>query len=323
MARNLDFVDRPGGRKIHVDEVPVVGGIAMFIGLSIGISLLPDAVRPPVSYLSLGLVFVVMGVLDDRLALSPQLRLLVQAGAALSMVIFGSLNVHYIGSPFGFGQIIFEPWAAAVLTLVLVVGAVNALNMVDGIDGLAGSLGLIALMGVGYTAIEGSDAVVLGVALALGGSLVGFLIFNWPLHVNRRIRTFMGDAGSMLIGFSLSWCLVALSQNPSTPIAPVSLLWFVAIPIFDMVSTAAGRVLRGQSPVSADTTHFHHMLLHRGMSSRQVLLVLVALALFWAVFGFALEAWWGAPQWVSLLSFLAAGVVTDRLIRRGARVPAV
>jgi len=163
--------------------------------------------------------------------------------------------------------------------------------------------------------------VVLGVALASGGALIGFLIFNWPLHVNRGIRTFMGDAGSMLIGFSLSWCLVALSQNPATPLAPVSLLWFVAIPIFDMVSTAAGRVLRRQSPFSADTTHFHHLLLHRGFSGRQVLLVLVGLALFWAVFGWALEAWWGAPQWVSLVSFLLAGVVSDRLIRRGVTVP--
>jgi UDP-GlcNAc:undecaprenyl-phosphate GlcNAc-1-phosphate transferase len=315
LAREFNFVDRPGGRKIHSDEVPVVGGLGMFVGLAIGVSLLPGDAPAPAAYVALAFVFVMMGIFDDRLDLSPRLRLGVQAFSAVVMVYVGSLSVHYIGSPFGFGQVIFIPAVAILLTLLLVVGAVNAFNMVDGIDGLAGSLGIVALLGVLYAAIEGSDAVVFGMAITLLGAVIGFLIFNLPLGFNKPLRTFMGDAGSMLIGFSLSWCLVALSQNPNTTVAPVTLLWFVAVPIFDLISTAVGRVLRGVSPFKPDTTHFHHVLLARRLSPRLALCVLVATAAALAVFGVMLDTVWQLPEWLSFAAFLLAGVVVNIFIR--------
>jgi UDP-GlcNAc:undecaprenyl-phosphate GlcNAc-1-phosphate transferase len=124
----------------------------------------------------------------------------------------------------------------------------------------------------------------------------------------------MGDAGSMLLGFSLAWMMVALSQDPATLVAPVTLLWFVAVPIFDLVSTAVGRMRRGVSPMSADNTHLHHRLMSRGFSARSTLAVLVALAVVWALVGVLLEVYVRAPEWVSLIAFVAAGAVTSRAL---------
>lgn len=315
LARSLDFVDRPGGRKMHSDEIPVVGGLAMFVGLALGISLLPDAIRPSLTFVSLAFVFVVTGLLDDRFSLNPWVRLAIQASAAAAMIALAGLSVRFVGAPFGFGTVIFVPSMSVLLTVILVVGAVNALNMVDGIDGLAGSLGLVALVGIGMAAVQAADSAVFGVVLALGGAVTGFLLFNLPLGLNARLRTFMGDAGSMLIGFSLAWCLVSLSQNPSAPLAPVTLLWFVAVPIFDLISTASGRVARGFSPFAADTTHFHHALIHRGFSRPTAMWILVGLAVFWAATGVWLETGARAAEWMSLVGFLLAGVLTHVVIR--------
>ena len=310
LARSLDFVDRPGGRKLHAGEVPVVGGLAMFIGLLLGLAVLPIEVRPPASFTATAFVFVCLGLLDDRFNLPSMLRLLVQVGAVVAMAIVGALGVHHVGEPFGTGLTIFNPGMALFVTVMLVVGAVNALNMVDGIDGLAGSMGLIAMLGVAGAAFLAANATVLGVAVVLGAAVTGFLAFNLPLGVNQPLRIFMGDAGSMLMGFSIAWMMVVLSQEPATPVAPVTMLWFAALPIYDMVSTGVGRALRGQSPMSADNTHLHHLLLKKGYSTRTTLVILVAFALLWALVGAALDVVSVIPEWLSLVGFLMAGVGT-------------
>ena len=130
----------------------------------------------------------------------------------------------------------------------------------------------------------------------------------------------MGDSGSMLLGFSLAWLMVVLSQDPTTPVAPVTLLWFVAVPIFDMVSTAAGRIRRGQSPMTADNTHFHHKIMQKGYTPRITLVIVVCLAGLWAAVGLSLEIIERVPEWASLIGFVVAGFVTffvsNRLPRR-------
>lgn len=317
VASRLDFIDRPGGRKIHDEHVPVVGGLAMWVGFFAGGAFLPAEVRPAPIVTSLGFMFVLLGLLDDRFALSAVLRLVVQGAGALAMVLLGGVAVHYVGAPFGNGLVIFDGVVATALCLALVAGAMNAMNMVDGIDGLAGSLALVALLAVGGVALRSGDAGILAIATIGASTVIAFLIFNLPLGFNRRIRTFMGDAGSLFIGFIISWCLVSLSQNPQTVVDPVTLLWFLAMPIYDMLSTAVGRVLRGYSPFHADTTHFHHALLRRGLVVPQVLAVLVAAALGLAGLGWSLDRLWQVPEPVSLLSFLGMGVLTHVVLRAG------
>lgn len=316
LARSLDFVDRPGGRKLHSGEVPVVGGLAMFIGLMLGLAVLPVEVRPPASFTATAFAFVCLGLLDDRLNLPSSLRLFVQVGSVILMATAGALSVHHVGEPFGLGLTVFSPPLALFVTIMLVVGAVNALNMVDGIDGLAGSMGLIALLGVATSAVLGANAIVLGVAVVLAAAVAGFLVFNLPLGLNSLLRVFMGDAGSMLMGFSIAWTMVVLSQDPESPVAPVTLLWFAALPVYDMVSTGIGRVLRGQSPMNADNSHLHHLLLKKGYSVRATLALLVGLAVLWVVTGAVLDVVPAIPEWLSLIGFLIAGGITVAIVRR-------
>jgi UDP-GlcNAc:undecaprenyl-phosphate GlcNAc-1-phosphate transferase len=108
-----------------------------------------------------------------------------------------------------------------------------------------------------------------------------------------------------------------LSQNPDSVVSPVTLLWFIAMPIYDMCSTAGGRLVNGLSPFHADTTHFHHALLRRGLKVPGAVVTLVLGAVFWSAFGWSLQKVFAAPDYVSLLSFLAAGVITHFLIRAG------
>ena len=319
LARSLDFIDRPGGRKQHRGEIPVVGGLAMFIGVALGLSMLPDDVRPPASFTATAFVFVCLGLLDDRFNLPSAVRLLVQVGSVIAMVLLGAISVNYVGEPFGIAQMVFSPTMALFVTVMLVVGAVNALNMVDGIDGLAGVLGLVALAGVALIALYGANGTVLAVSVVLAAAVLGFLVFNLPLRFNAALRIFMGDAGSMLIGFSIAWMMVALSQTPSTPIAPVVLLWLAAVPIYDMTSTAFGRLVRGRSPLSADNTHLHHVLRTAGLSDRETLVVLAALATLLAIVGALLTIVFSVPEWLSLVAFVATGWGTVAALRRFGR----
>ena len=317
VAERLDFIDRPGGRKIHDAQVPVVGGLAMWVGFFAGSAVLPVEVRPPLVATGLGFMFVSLGLLDDRFALSAVFRLAVQGLGAIAMVGLGGLAVHFVGSPFGPETVVFNGWTATVLCVLLVAGAMNAMNMVDGIDGLAGSLATIAFGAIAITALMSGDAEILAISVIAAAVSTAFLIFNLPLGFNRPIRTFMGDAGSLFLGFLLSWSLIALSQNPQSIVSPVTLLWFIAMPIFDMGSTAIARVARGYSPFFADTTHFHHALLRRGLPVPGALAVLVAVAIFWVGVGWSIDRLLNWPDYLSLIGFIAAGVISHVLIRAG------
>ena len=315
VAESLDFVDRPGGRKIHDAQVPVVGGLAMWVGFFVGSAVLPAEVRPPLVAIALGLMFVTLGLLDDRFSLSAVLRLVVQGLGAVAMVLLGGLAVHFVGSPFGSEIVVFDSWAATMMCVLLVAGAMNAMNMVDGIDGLAGSLAMLAFSAAATVALVSGNAEILAISVIGAGIAGAFLVFNLPLGFYRPIRTFMGDAGSLFLGFLVSWSLIALSQNPQSIVSPVTLLWFIAMPIFDMGSTAIGRMANGHSPFFADTNHFHHSLLRRGLSVSRVLTVLTAMALVWIGVGWSLDQVLELPDYVSLAAFIAAGVITHGAIR--------
>src|SRR5690606_18855058 len=115
----------------------------------------------------------------------------------------------------------------------------------------------------------------------IAGSLVGFLLFNWPSQRTRNVRAFMGDAGSTMLGFSLAWISIEISQAPVRAISPVAILWIFALPIFDLFSSMIRRVSQGQSPFHGDSEHLHHVLKRVGYSSCRVAqLVLLFAAVF-------------------------------------------
>jgi UDP-GlcNAc:undecaprenyl-phosphate GlcNAc-1-phosphate transferase len=307
----VDLLDKPGGRKTHYGEVPIVGGLAMFLGIAFGASMVPFPGAFGVSVFSAAALLVTVGLLDDRFDLSPWARLPLQLAAPL--IVFGagagSLELT-LGDPLGLGPITFEPWVSVVVLVVLVAGAVNAFNMMDGMDGLAGAVALVACFGIACISAASGQNGPLMLSLVVGGAICAFLVFNLPIQANRSIRCFMGDAGSTLLGFLLALMCLQLSQQPAgTAVSPMSVLWLVAMPIFELLWTMIRRVGRGQSPFRPDREHLHHLLLDSGISVRATFVIYVCVAVLLAFIGVLVDAYQISDS-VAFSWFVVAGVFT-------------
>jgi len=303
----VDLVDKPGGRKTHHGDVPVIGGIAMFLGCAFGIGLLTPSTFMSAAVLSAGSLVVVVGLLVDRFELSPYARLTAHLAAALMVISASSdLTISSLGSPWG-KPIEFSALGASAFTCLAIVGAINAFNMLDGMDGLAGSMAFIALTALSILAYFNDNATLAGVTLVSSGAVLAFLIFNIPAAYNRRFRCFMGDSGSTLLGFLLACLCISASQGDGPKISPTTALWFVAIPLYELLWTTLRRLLKGKSPFYPDRAHFHHKLLDAGFGVRGAFFVLICIGLVFAAVGVAIHEF-GVSDGVSFPSWLAAGL---------------
>lgn len=314
LAIAMNLVDRPGGRKRHIGKVPVIGGICMFIGFSVGAMLaLPSAATA--FLLVAGFILLLVGIVDDRYELTASVRFSAQIAAALLMVYGGGVAVTTLGDPLGTGEI-YVGSVALIVTVFLTVAMINALNMTDGMDGLAGSLALIALCGI---AAVSQDRWVTVMSVVGGSVALGFLFFNYPVPANRSIRTFMGDAGSTFLGFVIAWLCIGATQSTDSRVSPMVVLCFVAIPLYDLTSCFFRRILAGKSPFAADRNHFHHVLQEARLKRRTILSVLIVAAAVPAVCGL-LASWAGAADSAIFATWLLYGVFLDFAFRQFRRV---
>ncbi len=267
-AQVAGLIDKPGGRKTHRGEVPVVGGIAMFSGLLVAAAGTREATDDAYLLVVAGFM-VVLGALDDRFDLPPNVRLFAHLSAAVALVYSSGYVVTDLGNLVGWRDLSLGHFALP-FTVVSVVALINAFNMLDGLDGLAGSAGLVALGGLMAVGSMGGSMSTVLVAGSMLGAVAAFLMFNLPAQFNRSVRTFMGDAGSTLLGFVLAGLALTLVQPGDIDLAPIVILWLMPIPIFELFSSTARRIMRGMSPAQADTGHFHHRLLRAGFSVRAI-----------------------------------------------------
>ena len=300
LAPRAGLLDHPGERRrLHREAVPRVGGLAIFAGLLASLGVGPSLTAAEGYGLAGAALLVLVGALDDRYQLGPRVRLLAQVGAGLLLTLGGGVVITDLGDLLGNGPLTLGAWAVP-FTLVAVVGLINAFNMVDGIDGLAGGIALLALGSLLLFLPPGS-----GLALGLVGAmaaLVPFLVCNLDLGPARS-KVFLGDAGSMLLGYLIVWGLIVASQAPGG-LAPVTALWLVAIPLMDTLAVMGRRLRQGRHPFSADRGHLHHYLARLLHSPRGALLLLLALASLLAGIGLAGQVW-GWPEAVSFYLALA------------------
>jgi UDP-GlcNAc:undecaprenyl-phosphate GlcNAc-1-phosphate transferase len=323
VAVAINLVDRPGGRKTHHGKVPIVGGLAMFLGVIFGIGLVESARPLTGALISAFALVVTVGMVDDRFSVSPWLRLPLQATAAVLMTVGTGTQVSSIGDAFGIGTIQFGGALGEILTALFVMTAINAFNMLDGMDGLAGTVALVALLALGWSAYSAGEHDLAAVCAVIGAATAAFLLFNLPTRRNRRMRCFMGDAGSTLLGISLAWVCIRASQVssgqgpvPGPPVlSPVATLWVVGLPVFECFWTIIRRAVRGQSPLRADAEHFHHLLLRAGFGVQGAFLMFLVLTLLLSAAGLALNAL-HVSEFFSLLLLLTAGVGIVRLMYR-------
>ncbi len=310
LAPRLGLMDQPSARKIHSTPVPMTGGIAIFLVVA-GMSALLYRQLPVFIWplLAAALLLVLVGVLDDRWELAPGWRFVAQAVAIAAVI--GLTGVR-IGS---FGFLLSDQWPltlgvlAVPLTLFGIIGIINAINMADGIDGLAATLVLIPLLLLGLVVPDAAWRrwfAVVGVAIGV------FLFFN--LFGGRR-RVFLGDAGSLLLGFILAWLVVYFSQGSHRVIFPVTALWLLALPVFDTIFVMTQRLLAGRSPFSPDRRHLHHLLMRLGYSAGKTLLLIAVYALILAQVGW-LMLHYGVPEHIQFAAFVGLSLVYYFSVRR-------
>jgi len=243
------------------------------------------------------LLLALVGLMDDLGEVSPGTKLLLQVVAALLMTSWGENFLVNLGDLFGTNPINTRHWAIP-LTVLAALAVVNAINMLDGLDGLAGSLVLGILLVLTAFAWSIGDPNSAKILIVLAGALAGFLFFNLPWPLRGRHRTFMGDAGSMVLGFAVAWFSVALTQRGAVTVPPPVMLWVLGIVLMDVFTVTVRRLARRRSPMAADRDHIHHMLLRRGFGPWQTLGLLVGANVVLALIGTAMWKTGVADRWI-------------------------
>ncbi|MDF2155722.1 UDP-N-acetylglucosamine--undecaprenyl-phosphate N-acetylglucosaminephosphotransferase [Vibrio sp. CAU 1672] len=284
VARNIGLVDKPNERKLHVGAVPLIGGISICIVLVQYLTFKPDVIEFSWLYVCSIVILTLVGAIDDKIDLSFKIRMGIQAVLSLVMIKIAGIELHSLGNMFGFGEM-YLGWPGIVITILAVIGAINAFNMVDGIDGLLGGLSIVTFGALAYLLRVDSQHGLAYLCVVIIVAMLPYIFMNLGI-LGRARKVFMGDAGSMLIGFTVIWLLLGVSQSEAKPLMrPVTALWLIAVPLMDMAAIMIRRVRRGVSPFKPDREHLHHIFQRIGLSSKQTLVAICTIAALYAAFG--------------------------------------
>jgi UDP-N-acetylmuramyl pentapeptide phosphotransferase/UDP-N-acetylglucosamine-1-phosphate transferase len=313
----IDLLDIPDRRKIHKTNAPSLGGLAFFIGFILALfTALDGSEFTDLKYFIASIIMIfLLGVRDDIASLGATQKFSVQILASL-IVVFVS-DVHFTGLYGLFGINVLPFHLEFVLTIVFIIGLTNAFNLIDGIDGLAGSIGALASVCLGWCfLILGLNGYSI-IAFSLSGALISFLFFNWfPSKI------FMGDTGSMIIGFIVSVLSIAvinasslsleLPLDESLPLIGAVLV----VPLYDTIKVFVLRLSKGQSPFYPDRSHIHHSLLKIGMNHGQATLILLFFTLFqiWVAYTFSMSFGMNLIIPILIIDVILFGLVIDRLV---------
>lgn len=271
ISKEKHLFDVPNHRKVNKHVVPNLGGIALFLGISIS-SLLCILDEPfhDFRYILVGMIILFfIGVKDDILIISPRKKLIAQIIGALILIIPGEIRLTHLHGILGLQEINYV--FSVGLSLLATIAIINALNLIDGIDGLAAAIGILA------SSFFGANFIFLGnipyaiLSFATIGSLSSFAIYN---VFGRKNKIFMGDTGSLLLGLLLSVFAIKYNEITITSgeqqhnFAPVFSLAILAVPLFDMIRIFIQRIVQKKSPFSPDMNHIHHKLLKIGLTHR-------------------------------------------------------
>ncbi len=299
LAFLIGYVDRPAGRKRHEEAVPPIGGLAIFPIFILLLFL--SGTEPPSIWIitALGIILAV-GAIDDGFSLPAWVKLIVQIGVALLIVVPGHIRVYGLGDLFGFGDMGMS-WMGIPFTVIAVVLVINAINLIDGLDGLAGGLGLIIVFWLVVSSIVAGDSNNLMVTSIFAGALIGFLNYNLRHRFREKASVFLGNSGSQALGLTLAWLTIESSQGGTAIIRPISVAWLLALPIYDICGQFARRVYLGRHPFDPDRHHFHHHFLYAGLSDGQATAIILALSFFAGIVGVG-GLWIGIPE--SVLTYV-------------------
>jgi UDP-GlcNAc:undecaprenyl-phosphate GlcNAc-1-phosphate transferase len=300
ISNRLNAVDYPGEWKIHSKPVTRLGGVAVAVGVIVTLLLFEKIDRALGAFLAGALLVILTGFLDDLYHIPPAAKFVGEVLGAGVFILLSGIWISDFGNLFGFG-VIRAGILAPICTVFCMAGVMNALNLSDGLDGLAGGISAIACVFLGTFAYINQLWLPLHVLLALLGALVGFLRYNtYPANL------FMGDTGSLLIGYTLSAVCVLMAQNSGVALrlSPVTVAGVVALPIMDTLLVMWGRLARGENPFLPDKTHLHHRLLDMGFPHAAVVSILYVSTAAFGAQAWVLRGW---PDRVGFLAVILLG----------------
>ena len=314
VAPKLGLVDRPSGRKTHEGVIPVVGGIAIWLAFTI--SLLFVGMTGKLMYLVIASgLLISLGATDDVTELSPGWRLVLHIVAGLIMCLLAGVVVQTLGDLFIPDFELTLGILAIPFTVFAVVALINAANMCDGLDGHCGTQVFVPLAGLAVlTGIKGDQEHFLPL-IALCGCILGFLLFNLRGPWRSKATIFLGDAGSNFLGFILAWFLIDVSQGEHAILAPVAVLWFALLLIYDTVEVVTRRLVRRESPFQPSREHLHHVFLLAGFSVSETVLTMGAITLLGVLVGVA-TTFVDVPDSALFGAFVLFGLIFLRMIFR-------
>ncbi|TCK62024.1 UDP-N-acetylmuramyl pentapeptide phosphotransferase/UDP-N-acetylglucosamine-1-phosphate transferase [Seleniivibrio woodruffii] len=270
IAVRCGIIDEPGGRKIHSDRIPRLGGLGIILGVFVSVWLFCE-MDPLYTYYALANFFIIfIGIYDDSRNVRPVVKLVFQGLAATVVIFLMDTRFEYS-----------LPWLSwmnngivmVISTYIWIALVTNAVNLIDGVDGLAGGVAFMAfgsLMVASHLSMDMNHAV----CLAFLGGILGFLRYNLP-----KATVFMGDTGSLFLGFNIAVISLSSSFKTNTIMAVVMPALFVSIPLFDTFLAILRRTFRLQNPMTADREHLHHKLLDLKLTASQTLMIFYTMSI--------------------------------------------
>lgn len=275
IALHIEALDVPNARKIHKKPIPRLGGLGMYLGFLLGYMLFGETSAIMNAILISSFIIILTGVIDDIKPIKPSTKFLGQLTAACIIVFYGEILLKHIDA---FGIYIDFGIFAYPLTIFFILGCINCMNFIDGLDGLAAGISSIYFLTIGIIAIiQNKLGLDFTLTFTMLGSTLGFLVHNfYPATI------FMGDSGSMFLGFIISVIALLGFKNVTMTSFIIPLL-ILAIPILDVIFAILRRTLKGQKISTPDKYHIHHQLLNRNFSERTVVLIIYAINILFAM----------------------------------------
>jgi len=290
LARRTGAMDAPNARKVHKKPIPRIGGLGIYasfmaaiIFVAIKFGLDDEMLKETVGLVVSGSLIVMLGLADDYKNLPAKVKLAGQICAAAVLVMFFDVRIDFVTDPFG--DYLYLDSLAIPATMFWLVGLTNTVNLIDGLDGLAAGVASIASFTIMLIALEQNFILVAVLTAALAGAAVGFLKYNF-----NPAQIFMGDTGSMFLGFMLAGISVTGAVKSVATIALIVPIFALGLPILDTTFAIVRRVRGGVPIFKPDKGHLHHRLLSVGFTQRQAVLLMYVISALFGLSAIALTA---------------------------------
>ena len=277
LAVKIGILDKCGGRKVHKNSTPRIGGVAIFFAFLIAWLIFGELDQQARGFLVGGIIVFLVGLADDLVGLSPVRKLSCQIVAVLAAVLIGNICIVSLGNLFGGGDITLGIFTVP-FTVLAIVGVINAVNLLDGLDGLAAGVCAIAAIAMGILAYQADNQRLFILVMALLGSVIGFLRYNSP-----PATIFMGDGGSLFLGYCMGFLSVMLVTESKGMIPEATPLIILAVPVVDTCFVIWTRLMAGKSPFAPDNNHIHHRFLALGVGHKLAVIMVYAFTYILAI----------------------------------------